>query len=550
VAATVGHVFKTARSVAALWLAVAAVWLALILPNQPGSFEPAAFLRIPIEGLLLVAMLLLVRGTARRVLAIAAGIALGLLVLTKLLDLGFYAALDHPFNPLVDWGSFGPALGLIRDSIGRGGQIGAVVLVVVLVPAILVLLTWSSLRLERACTGHRVRLARGTTALGCVWLLCAATGIQVVSGTPVASASAAGLVVDRVRDVSAEFRDRQAFAEAIRTDPMADVPADRLVNGLRGKDVLMVFVESYGRSAVQDSAFSPSVAATLADGEKRLEAAGYSTRSAFMTSPAFGAGSWLAHASVHTGLWVENQSRYNQLLPEERRTLMSTFGEAGWRTVLQVPANTSAWPEGQEFYQVDQMYDANNVGYRGPRFGYPTMPDQYTLSAFEERELRPADRTPVMAEIDLISSHASWIKLPTMVDPDEVGDGSVFEGMPERGQTKQEVWRSTESVQASYATSINYSLDALFTFIERSSNDDLVLIVMGDHQPARIVSGEDADNDVPVSVIASDPAVLDAVDSWAWQDGLHPDPAAPVWRMDEFRDRFFDAFSEGPGGAG
>ncbi len=69
-------------------------------------------------------------------------------------------------------------------------------------------------------------------------------------------------------------------------------------------------------------------------------------------------------------------------------------------------------------------------------------------------------------------------------------------------------------------------------------------IVVGDHQPATVVSGEDASHDVPITVIAHDPAVLDRISSWGWQSGMRPDPEAPVWPMDEFRDRFLTAYGD------
>ena len=52
-----------------------------------------------------------------------------------------------------------------------------------------------------------------------------------------------------------------------------------------------------------------------------------------------------------------------------------------------------------------------------------------------------------------------------------------------------------------------------------------MLVVLGDHQPATIVTGESADHDVPISIIAHDPAVLDQISGWGWQDGLRPEPA-------------------------
>jgi hypothetical protein len=82
--------------------------------------------------------------------------------------------------------------------------------------------------------------------------------------------------------------------------------------------------------------------------------------------------------------------------------------------------------------------------------------------------------------------------------------------------------------------------------VTSSHDDNLVLVVLGDHQPATIVSGDHAGHDVPVSVIAHDPTVLDRIGSWGWQAGLRPDPHAPVWPMDAFRDRFLTAYGPQP----
>ena len=78
------------------------------------------------------------------------------------------------------------------------------------------------------------------------------------------------------------------------------------------------------------------------------------------------------------------------------------------------------------------------------------------------------------------------------------------------------------------------------------ADDDLVVVMLGDHQPATIVSGDDAGHDVPVTIIAKDRAVLDAIGPWAWDRGLRPSDDAPVARMDTFRDDLLHAF--GPAG--
>ena len=51
-----------------------------------------------------------------------------------------------------------------------------------------------------------------------------------------------------------------------------------------------------------------------------------------------------------------------------------------------------------------------------------------------------------------------------------------------------------------------------------------------------------ASHDVPISVIARDPAVLERIGGWDWQPGLLPGPRAPVAPMSSFRDRFLTAF--------
>ena len=317
-----------------------------------------------------------------------------------------------------------------------------------------------------------------------------------------------------------------------------------MLAGLRGKDVLVVFVESYGRVALTDPVLADGVGGVLDAGTTRLGAAGFTSTSAWLTSPTFGALSWLAHATLQTGLWVDSQDRYDLLVRSPRLSLTRLFAAAGWRTVASVPANTEDWPEGA-FFGFDHVYDSRNVGYRGPRFGYPTMPDQFTLEAFWRLELAEPDRRPVMAEIDLISSHAPWSRTPHMVDRALVGDGSVFVGMPDQLPSEPQIWTSPERIRRAYGDAVEYSLQCVVDFVADHGHDDLVVVVVGDHQPATVVSGTAAGHDVPVTVIARDPEVLDRIDSWGWEQGLRPGGDAPVVRMDEFRDAFLAAYGAG-----
>jgi phosphatidylglycerophosphate synthase len=528
------------------------VWVGLTLPSQVQDLGPLAFVRLPLEALVLVALAAVLPGRARNVLAILTGVVLGLVMIARALDLGFYFALNRSFDPVIDWTYAGSLFGLLRDSLNRPAAIVMLTLAGAVLVALLVLTPLAVRRLGRLIAGHRRTSLRAVTVLAVVWALLAALGLgyhqpslhtATFDGVaPFASASTAQYAAAEVMRIPTELADQREFARAAQQDPLRTTPGSQLFTRLRGKDVIVAFVESYGRSAVQGSSFAPGIDRVLDSSTASLRAHGFGARSAFLTSPTFGAISWLAHSTFQSGLWVDSQQRYDALLTSRRSTLSRLFGRAGWRTVSDIPANTHDWPQGA-FYGYDQFYDSRNVGYRGPGFGYPTMPDQYTLDAFHRLELAPQHRKPVMAEIDLLSSHAPWSRTPRLVAQSEVGDGSVFDGMPSTLPSKSVVWRSPSRVRAAYGQSIEYSLRSLVSFVEHYGNDNTVLLLLGDHQPATIVSGQDADHDVPISVVAHDPSVLAPFAGWGWQDGLRPSPDAPVARMDTFRDRFVTAFS-------
>lgn len=523
-------------------LAGVLVWLALVAPDGTGSLSPRDLARIPLEGLLVLTLALVLPPRARRGMALLAGLLLGLLTIVRLLDAVFFAALGRPFSPAADWAYFGSGVGLLASSVGRLGAALSVLAAVALGVALMVVMPLAVVRLTQLIDRHRATSARALTALGVAWLLCTVLGVELVPGAPVAATGEARLVYTKVTQARADARAQRAFAMAAELDPLRSTRDADLLTGLRGKDVIVAFVESYGRVAVQGSPFSASVDSALDAGTRRLGTAGFSSRSAFLTSPTFGGISWLAHSTLQSGLWVDSQRRYDDLMATDRATLSATFKRAGWRTVGDVPSNRQDWPDGTSFYRYDTVYDARNVGYAGPGFSYASMPDQYVLSAFQRLELDKPGHRPVMAEIDLVSSHTPWTPLPHLLDWGDVGNGSVFSAM-DGGPPPQVVWRDPDQVRAAYAKSIEYSLSTLISFVlSCHDSNDLVLVVLGDHQPATVVSGPGASHDVPITVIARDPAVMSRISGWGWQDGLRPHPDAPVWRMDAFRDRFLTAF--------
>jgi hypothetical protein len=472
---------------------------------------------------------------------VVGGVLLTAAVVLSVLDLGFYEAFDRPFNPLTDPGYVGSGLDLVDRSAGRAGQFLAVGGALLGVAVAVTVCIWGTLRLRRAA--HRAPRAwsRGVAVLTAVWTVAAVTGTQV-SGLPVANAPAMSLVRSQVDQVRSELHDRAVFQHALTHDAYATTPPHDLLTRLRGKDVLLVFVESYGRVAVEGSWFAPMVQRTLATATADLGSMGFSARSGWLRSPTFGGISWLAHSTLQTGLWIDSQQRYDQVLAGHRLTLTSAFGGAGWRTVSDVPSDDGVWAQGRRFYGFDRMYNSTDVGYQGPRFSYARIPDQYSLRAFTQRELDRADRPPVMAEIDLVSSHTPWTPLPRIVRWSKLGDGSVYDGLHASHTSLFQLLGGRDQ-QRDYARSIQYSLRSLVSFVRHAHDKKLVMVVLGDHQPNSNVSGVGVSHDVPVSLIARDPKVLDRVSSWGWTGGLRPSSGGPVVGMDHFRDRFLSAFS-------
>jgi phosphatidylglycerophosphate synthase len=522
-----------AEAAALTLLAMAVVWFALVFPIRPLLFTPGSFVRLPLEGLVVVGLAVALPPRARRFVPWLAGPLLGAIVLIKVFDLGFFVAFDRTFNPVEDWSYLSIGVGTVRDTFGNRDADLAVAAATVIGLTALVVPALALGRLTRVAARNPRRSLRLVTVLAAVWALCWVLGAEV-SGAGIASTSAAHLAVGEVQAVQADFRSEARFKALLaRKDPFLTTPSSRLLKGLRGKDVLLVFVESYGQMAVQGTSFSPGIDDVVHAGQQQLQAHGFDARSGWLTSSTFGGGSWLAHATLQSGVWVDSPGRYSQLIKSKRLTLASAFRRAGWRTVAFVPTTHGAWPEGRSFYRYRQIYERGGIRYRGPRFGFSTMPDQYALQALQKLALAKRHRPPIFSEIDLSSSHEPWLRIPPLISWNRLGDGSIFNRLP--------IDRSgVAGSQQGYSESIKYALRALYEFVDRYGNKKTVLIVLGDHQPSRVIA--QADHNVPTTIIAHDPQVLRRLSGWGWTNGMLPGPTAPVWLMSAFRDRFFSAF--------
>ncbi len=510
----------------------------VVAPGEMAQLTPLAFLRVPLDLLVAVGAVLVLRPRARRWGAWLLGLLFGLLAIVKVVGVGFSTVLDRAFDPVLDWPFLQNGTEFLYHSIGKGPTIGVVIGAVVLALAVLVLVALSFRRVAGVAARHRTATLGVLTAGALAWLICLVTGVQIVKNVPVAAHDG----YDRAVQAGESLYDREVFSAESAVDSFGATSAAQLLTGLRGKDMMLTFIESYGRVALEHPQLAPEITALLREGTDRLNAKGFSSRSGWLTSSTAGGGSWLAQSTLLSGLWIDHQQRYKQLMASDRLTLTAAFHRASWRTVAVMPGTTREWKEGA-FFGYDRIYTVHDLGYRGPRYSFATMPDQYTLSAFERSERAAPGRGPLMAAVALISSHAPWDPVPPMVRWEELGDGSGFAEVPGAGIPPEIVLgRDAGRVRADYLNAITYSLRSLISYLETYGDDNLVMVFLGDHQPSTVITGGGASRDVPITIVARDPAMIERVAGWGWEEGIMPGPRAPVWRMDTFRDRFLTAF--------
>jgi hypothetical protein len=387
------------------------------------------------------------------------------------------------------------------------------------------LLRWSWGRIAAALTIPRARSALAAAALLAIaaWFLVPERFTAPVSASYLRQATLAVQVF------------RGGGAGLPESPPLASDLAR-----LRGADVFVIFFESYGAAAFD----RPDHAARLAPARGALAAAAAATGrgvvSAFAESPTFGGASWLAHASLLAGIEVRDADAYNLLMTQRRRTLVRTFADRGYRTVALMPGLRQDWREGERFYGFDEIYGADRLDYRGPAFGWWRIPDQYALAWLDRREVAPRPRQPLFAFFPTINSHAPFRPVPPY-QPDWrrlAGPQPYDPGVARSLEGYRAEW---QNLDPAYADSIGYALEWVGGYLRERRGAEMVLVVVGDHQPPVGVGGERPSWEVPVHVFARLGPLLDALVAQGFAPGLTPARPA-LGGMDDLARYLLSAF--------
>ena len=334
-----------------------------------------------------------------------------------------------------------------------------------------------------------------------------------------------------------EYKKQGHFAiqDVINKSQQFPVSLDKL----SGADVYILFVESYGHTVFADSRHFSLIRPVLESFEKTLSTHGFGVYSHFMKSATYGGASWLAHGTLASGVRTYDQTRFNLLLNSDVKTLARYFNDAGYRTLSIMPGTTMPWPEG-EFFGYQQHYYASDFKYKGPQYGWSTMPDQFVLDYIFRQEIQRR-KQPLFIEYVLISSHAPFHSQPPYLeDWSQIGDGSIFQ--ERQPVTFPIVWPDLSNATKAYMTSLIYEMRVLESYLAQYIEDDALIIILGDHQPNVQITGKNSLWSVPVHVISRNPEFLEAFVKRGYRPGLIPQQPLPHPGMETFLYDFLEDF--------
>jgi hypothetical protein len=161
---------------------------------------------------------------------------------------------------------------------------------------------------------------------------------------------------------------------------------------VKGADVFLVFLESYGAVSWDRPALVDALAASRTDLDADIRDTGRRVVSALVESTTFGGKSWLAHISLLSGTEVRDEQTSVRLMSQPRReTMVSAFSRHGYRTVAIMPGDggrrvRAADLTGSMILPVSTIRVLPLAGGRT---------DQFAIARMDTFEIAPRARQPV-----------------------------------------------------------------------------------------------------------------------------------------------------------
>jgi hypothetical protein len=314
------------------------------------------------------------------------------------------------------------------------------------------------------------------------------------------------------------------------------------LGALQGRDVNLFFWESYGHIAYAVPQINDALLESRQALGKQIADSGMQVASAFIASTTFGGASELAHVALLTGIDTSNPNIHDLLITTDRPTLTGLFRERGYETHALYPALTWDWQE-RVFYRFDYFNDARDLGYKGPKLGYWSVPDQFSLARYQELKPIGATTPKRFLFFPSITSHMPFHPVP----PYQENWKKLLSDTPFDQQQMAKVLAQKEdwfNMRPGYIGMLNYNYQWFAGLLAQPKTRDALYIVLGDHQPAANVAGENATWDVPVHIISSQPELLQRFVDRGFQPGLTP-RAPRLGAMFDFTRIILDALDSG-----
>lgn len=313
---------------------------------------------------------------------------------------------------------------------------------------------------------------------------------------------------------------------------------------LEDRDVYLFIVESYGHTLFSRKEHFELIEPALDEAEQSLQRAGYTMASHFFSSPITGGRSWLADATLLTGVWVDTQPKYDSIITTDITNIIHVFNDGGYRTIMSAPGTTSAADDWKRFYPFDEYYFAGDFDYQGPPFCFGEMPDQYQLNKLRTGPLsrkieENQESVPLFLMAMLVSSHTPFNIVPSYIpDWDSITDGSEYYEL--ENPRFRNNWISGEEYPQGYTASVAYVLKTLTAFFSDYIEDESLIIVVGDHQPRFPVREKEATRSVIAHILSRDQELVAPFFDYGFKPGLKPDQLPPHPKLDRFAPMLLD----------
>lgn len=502
------------------------------LPDRWASFSASASLLSADLLVLLGCVVMVANAGAPRRAAHGAAIVLMVTTLFRAANGYFVANYDRPFE-LSDTKNVWGLWHYLSHDASTGEAVAGSVAAALAVFVVHLVLTWSFARVARTATA-RVGMATAILLQAVVLV-----GAFAASWHP---SSLAALVAEIARTVtSSDAPFEQSLADGKQR--MAAVPHD--LRGLGGADVHVVFVESYGRVAIDHPQVAPRVVALWNELAPQLAVAGFEARTTLCRPAIRGGASWLAHAQFFSGARIDRQRGWELLLRSDLTPLPKVFAEAGYETVEVMPAMDRHWPAGQAFFGFTGSRTQLELGYTGTRYHWGQMPDQFALHHLLRSVVEPATK-PLFTAFMSVTSHTPFRRVPPYFADWKIDDRSF--SVPPLREHHEVPWNGLgepEVVVPAYLDTLEHTLRSVTGFVCRLTRPSIVF-VLGDHQPpfANTLHPPDPSFDVPLHVFTNRPELVTPLAGLGLARGFAPAPGTEGFDTSVFAPEFLRLYSK------